>query len=174
MAQEFVINSTTIEDKINKLLPSQGGLGAGVDFSASTMVIPIVDLTESAEGSGLREDLQSSLSFGSVTAFQTINTTDTLINTTGYFRVFGTFSAKNNTSSNTIGIFALNDGASDKVLLNYIMNDDTTINHLIIPYDFIVFLEAGHSLKAQTGNTSSILQGTTRQIADITGELVNP
>ena len=46
MAQEFTINSESIESKINQLLPSQGGKGAGIDFSASTMVIPIVDLTE--------------------------------------------------------------------------------------------------------------------------------
>ena len=46
MAQEFTIKSQQIEDKINQLLPSQGGFAAGVDFSASSMVIPIVDLTE--------------------------------------------------------------------------------------------------------------------------------
>ena len=63
MAQEFVINSEAIESKINQLLPSQGGFGAGVDFSASTMVIPIVDLTETASGSALRQDLQTSLGF---------------------------------------------------------------------------------------------------------------
>ena len=50
MAEEFIIKSEAIEDKINQLLPSQGGFQAGVDFSASTMVIPIVDLTETAEG----------------------------------------------------------------------------------------------------------------------------
>ena len=61
MAQEFTINSEAIESKINQLLPSQAGFGAGIDFSASTMVIPIVDLTETAEGSGLRQDLQKSL-----------------------------------------------------------------------------------------------------------------
>ena len=83
MAQEFTIKSPDIEDKINQLLPSQGGFGAGVDFSASTMVIPIVDLTETAEGSSLRQDLQTALSLTSVTRTFTNNTTNTLINTTG-------------------------------------------------------------------------------------------
>ena len=73
MAQEFTIKSQDIEDKINQLLPSQGGAGAGVDFSASTMVIPIVDLTETAEGSSLRQDLQSSLSHKSITTFDVSN-----------------------------------------------------------------------------------------------------
>ena len=62
MAQEFTIKSEAIESKINQLLPTQGGFQPGVDFSASTMVIPIVDLTETAEGSSLRQDLQSALS----------------------------------------------------------------------------------------------------------------
>ena len=68
MAQEFTINSSAIENKINQLLPSQGGFGAGIDFSASTMVIPIVDLTESAEGGTARQDLQTALSLISVTS----------------------------------------------------------------------------------------------------------
>jgi hypothetical protein len=89
MAEEFTINSSSIESKINQLLPSQGGFAPGVDFSASTMVIPIVDLTETAEGSSLREDLQKSLSLTSITSFDVNNQTTTVINTTGYFRVFG-------------------------------------------------------------------------------------
>ena len=89
MGQEFVIKSTTLEDKINQLLPSQGGAQAGVDLSASTTIIPIVDLTESAEGSVLRQDLQTALSFNKVTSTSATNQTVTVINTTGYWRVFG-------------------------------------------------------------------------------------
>jgi len=81
LAQEFTIKSEVIESKINQLLPSQGGYAPGVDFSASTMVVPIIDLTESAEGSILRQDLQSSLSLTSVTAYDISNTTSTIINT---------------------------------------------------------------------------------------------
>ena len=84
MAQEFVIKSATLEDKINQLLPSQGGAQAGVDLSASTMVVPIVDLTESAEGSNLRVDLQTSFSLTSISSFNvTGSTTTDLANTPG-------------------------------------------------------------------------------------------
>ena len=62
MGQEFFIKSDTLESKVRQLLPSQGGLGAGFDLSASSQIIPIVDLTESAEGSNLRIDLQSAIS----------------------------------------------------------------------------------------------------------------
>ena len=74
MAEEFTIKSQQIEDKINQLLPSQGGYQPGVDFSASTTVIPIVDLTETAEGSALRQDLQTAISFDSMTDFSINNT----------------------------------------------------------------------------------------------------
>ena len=67
MGQEFTINSQAIENKINSLLPSQAGFGAGIDFSASTTIIPIIDLTETAEGSQVRPDLQTAISHGSAT-----------------------------------------------------------------------------------------------------------
>ena len=61
MGQEYFINDQTLENKVRELLPSQGGAGAGFDLSASTQIIPIVDLTESAEGSNLRQDFKISL-----------------------------------------------------------------------------------------------------------------
>jgi hypothetical protein len=167
MAQEFTINSTAIEDKINQLLPSQGGFGAGVDFSASTMVIPIVDLTESAEGGDTRQDLQSALSFGSVTAYDVTNTTTTIINTTGYFRIFGTFTGFGITEA----LIQINDGTSDKDLTSYRTDNS---NPTVVPYDFIVFLEAGHSIKMNVSSSNGFMVGCTRQIADISGNLVNP
>ena len=69
MGQEYFINSQELEDKIRQLLPSQGGAGAGFDLSASTQIIPVIDVTESAEGSDVRADLQTALSFNSSTAF---------------------------------------------------------------------------------------------------------
>ena len=85
MAQEFTINSEAIESKINSLLPSQGGFGAGIDFSASTMIIPTIDLTETASGSSLRVDLQSAFSHAGITAFNVSNATTTIVSTTGYW-----------------------------------------------------------------------------------------
>ena len=41
-------------------------------------------------------------------------------------------------------------------------------------YDFTVKLEAGHSLKATSNEAGAILIGSTRQIADIAGNLTNP
>jgi len=175
MAQEFTIKSETIESKINQLLPSQGGFGAGVDFSASTMVIPIVDVTETAEGSVLRQDLQTALSHDSITAFDVSNATSTLINTTGYYRVFGSvgiFGAA--TGTNRTVIFKVNDGATDKIIYKFasITNGDPNIADYV--FDFIVLLQAGDSLICVSNNGSAVATGCTRQIADLSGNLVNP
>ena len=167
MGQEFTINSRVIEDRINALLPSQGGFGAGIDFSASTTIIPIIDLTETAEGSGLRQDLQTSFSLTSITSFNIENTTTTLITTTGYFRIFG-----NCTGSSGSGgaIFVdVTDGITTK---NIIRSDEPDLGGQLL--DFIVFLGAGDSLTDTSSASNVRFAGNTRQIADITGTLVNP
>jgi len=173
LAQEFVIKSPNIEDKINQLLPSQGGFQAGVDFSASTMVIPIVDLTETAEGSSLRQDLQTSLSHRSVTPFSVNNTTTTVISTTGYFRVFGQISLSAALTA-SVTSFILNDGASDKIIYTLTSNNVSTSDFVGQNFDFNVFLNAGDTFKILCSNTDSNCIGASRQIADINGNLVNP
>ena len=169
MGQEFIIKSQNLEDKINQLLPSQGGFQAGVDLSASTTIIPIVDLTESAEGSNLRVDLQSALAHGQVTNFNINNASNTVIvNTTGYFRVFGCATTNGNTGS-SLNLF---DGTTSKTILAF--NGYTSGNFSNNTFDFLVFIEAGHSLRGTSANANSIIGGCTRQIADLQGNLINP
>lgn len=170
MAEEFIIKSQDIEDKINQLLPSQGGFQAGVDFSASTMVIPIVDLTETAEGSQLRQDLQTSLSLTSVNAFSVTNTTSTIVNTTGYYRIFGAASGSRSGAGSDFVVFRITDGTTTKILVSYDFYDPNAI----VPFDFNVFLEAGDSITCQTTSANQVCKGVTRQIADLQGNLINP
>ena len=167
MGQEFIIKSQKLEDKVNQLLPSQGGFQAGVDLSASTTVIPIVDLTETAEGSDVRADLQTALSLNSITAFNVNNTTTTVLNTTGYYRIFGVAYFLGSGNCN----FRLTDGTTTKLFKGYGSTGSEVFNN---NFDFVVFLEACDSMtiEASSGNVNCI--GNTRQIADISGNLVNP
>ena len=174
MAEEFTIKSTAIEDKINQLLPSQGGFQPGVDFSASTMVIPVVDLTETAEGSNLRQDLQSALSHGSATTFNVTNTFSTLINTTGYWRIFATITVRSGTSSVENGVFGISDGTTNKDLAGLSVDSTSNVTTISELFDFIVKLEAGDSLYAFSSDNVVSLVGSVRQIADVNGNLTNP
>ena len=175
MAQEFVIKSTLIEDKINELLPSQGGFQPGVDFSASTMVIPIIDLTETAEGSTLRQDLQSSFSHDTLTSTSINNATRTTIqNTTGYWRIFGT-AGVTAASAATFCRIELYDGTTYKTLFEpRTIQVTATGNTPVQIFDFIVKLAAGDSITGTANTTSATLNVSSRQLADLSGVLVNP
>ena len=170
MGQEFFINSSSLEQKVRELLPSQGGAGAGFDLSASTQIIPIIDLTESAESSNLREDLQKSYSFTSSTPFNVTGATnETVITTTGYHRILGQFIQFADNSQN----FNLFDGASSKTIFDTTLGVSSVGGAFYIPYDFIIFLASGVSLRA-TSTNAAIITGVHRQVATITGELVDP
>ena len=171
MGQEYFINSQKLEDKIRQSLPSQGGAGAGFDLSASTQIIPIIDLTESSEGSILRQDLQSSISFDNATAFAVNNASSTLINTTGYWRVFGAYSVFESGGSVTTDSFQINDGSTDKIILAFKRFGSGTAKSAYESFDFIVKLGAGDSLSATSSNALCFFNGCTRQIANIAGEL---
>lgn len=176
MGSEYFINSQELENKVRNLLPSQGGAGAGFDLSASTQIIPIIDLTESAEGSNVRQDLQTSISFGSATVFDTESSTDVIINTTGYYRIYGTTSGASYAGVE-FAAFRMTDGASNKDIQKfYYRNTSAGSNGQVLStnFDFVVFLPAGHSISALSTASGIYISGSTRQIADIDGNLVNP
>ena len=174
MGQEYFINSQELQDKIRQLLPSQGGAGAGVDLSASTQIIPIIDLTESAEGSNLRADLQSSLSFSTATSFQVNNTTTTVINNTGYWRIIGTSTIATIGTIDTTNSIVINDGTTDKTIWSQQIVDSGSSFGTSTSFDFVIFLPAGHSLKVSSNAVTGDITGSIRQIADIDGVLTNP
>lgn len=169
MGQEFFIKNDTLESKVRELLPSQGGLGQGFDLSASTQIVPIVDLTESAEGSNVRADLQTALSFDTATSFSVRNTTSTIINNTGYFRIFGTAVTFISTTA-VDGSIVLTDGTTDKKIWSLSSFNNQVVTY---DYDFNVFCAAGDSVKIIANNIIQF-EGATRQIATIDGTLVNP
>ena len=176
MGQEYFINSQELESKIRKLLPSQGGIGAGIDLSASTQIIPVIDLTESAEGSNLREDLQRAISLGTSSVFNISDSASTLINTTGFYRIFGTsviVGGNNSTDNNYIRI---TDGTTTKNVFVHQIPALTANPASTVLFDFIVKVEPGEVVSAYSNGSGTLaqFQGTTRQIADINGNLTDP
>jgi hypothetical protein len=173
MGQEFFINSSDLENKIRTLLPSQGGSGAGFDLSASTQIIPIVDLTESAEGSSLREDLQKSFSHNNTTTFSVNATTTTIITNTGYFRILATFAGTPDSGAGKEGNIELFDGATAKKVYSCRLGSSTNTSVVVDTIDLIVFCSAGDSVRITADNTI-IMTGSFRQIASIDGTLSDP
>jgi len=167
----ITVNSEALQTVIRDLLPSQNGFGS--ELQASNVITPIIDLTPTAEGSTLRQDLQTALSYSSQTPFRVVNATTTLINSPGFYRVFGTATQLNNTTVNFELLFQLSDGITPKEIWNMETIASVT-NSLTLQFDFVVFLAAGDSLIAQSTGAGSVFVGSTRQIADGAGDFVSP
>ena len=173
MGQEYFINSKELQSKVANLLPSQGGAGSGFDLSASTQIVPIIDLTESAEGSNVRADLQTAISFGSASAIFVTNQTSTVINNTGYFRIIGTLHVIGSSSSNKSAKIELTDGATTKAVWGCTVIADSSTPNAFFNVDLVFYLKAGDSCSITTPS-NAVFYGSSRQIADINGNLVNP
>lgn len=167
MAQIARVTSEALQATIRRLLPSQQGFGE--DLEASNVITPVIDLTSSAEGSVLTENLQTALDF-SCDLFSVTNTASAIINTPGFFRVIGTVTSQNDPAT---FLFNIDDGSTTKTVYRGTSNG-SGFEGFAFQYDFVVFLRAGDSLRARTDDALTQLCGSTRQIATVNGVLVNP
>jgi hypothetical protein len=173
MAQEYFINNQTLQSKIDQLLPSQGGAGAGVDLSASTQIIPIVDLTESAEGSNLREDLQKALTIQTTSATAS-NATTTAITNTGYWLIYANVVARLTTVTQLCQGF-IDDGTTQTDVFRLTVPiDGSSQGGISLNREFVIKLSAGEEFKIKTPNANSHITISARQIADLAQNLINP
>ena len=158
---------------MRQLLPSQQGFGT--DLSASDTIIPIIDLTASAEGSDVRPDLQNALAFGSQTAFSVNNATTVIANSPGFYRIFAGLGLRNDGTTEASASLTMTDGASVKTIFDITLRRQSSdINHAAQTIDIIVFLAAGESISAVSNSTAIYISGSSRQIADVNGTLVQP
>lgn len=165
----ITVNSEELQTQIRDLLPSQNGFGS--ELQATNVITPIIDLTRAAEGSGLPIQLQNALSFGSQTSFTAANSTVTVVNTTGFFRVFGVCGVG---LANTFSSFDFTDGLSVKTIYKAQSGAGATNNQTFLEFDFIVFCGPGESLTCTSSNISNIVSGSVRQVATGDGTLVSP
>tara|TARA_Y100000004_G_C8884716_1_gene399165 strand:- start:525 stop:1061 length:537 start_codon:yes stop_codon:yes gene_type:complete len=172
LAQITNVTSESLQATVRRLLPSQQGFGE--DLQASNVITPIIDLTATAEGSILREDLQTALAFGSNTDFTVNNSNDLIISTAGFFRVFGVVSARQSSTTDVNAYFIINDGTTANVVYRVINEQSSTGTNAVVPFDFVVFLRSNDVFRISSDNTVVWITGSTRQVADVNGNLVNP
>ena len=165
------VTSEALQAQIRNLLPSQEGFGT--DLMAQNVIVPIIDLTSAAEGSSVPEYLQTALAFGSQTEFNVGNATTAIISNTGFYRIIGCGTIKPNSASYKAVSFNATDGVTTKKIWKMDVADNSSSSVVAVTYDFVVFVSAGETIQAQ-GSGSTVLTGSTRQIADVNGVLVNP
>ena len=169
------VTSEALQAKLRQLLPSQQGFGT--DISASDTIIPVIDLTQAAEGSTLDPSLQQAISIDgdrfsstSSAAGQSVSTT------TGFNRCFGTvlFFEADTAAGNYATDLHLYDGVTEFNVFNTLFMASTSVQQFnTLAFDFIYFAKSGVSLR-YNGNSFAKIALTTRQIATTSGTLVNP
>jgi len=166
------VTSESLQATIRRLLPSQQGFG--VELAASNVITPIIDLTLSAEGSSVPEYMQRAQSYDSQVAFSVANTISTLVNTSGFWQVQGSYAMNIAIAQVEQVTFRIDDGAAPKIIYAYKKYSTGSLAGLQIgTYDFVVFLDTGHSITLET-TSGAIADGSLRQVADINGNLINP
>jgi len=168
----ITVNSEDLQRQIRDLLPSQNGFGS--ELQASNVIFPIIDLTSTAEGSGLPSNLQSSLAYGSSTSFLTTGTTDVLITSPGFYQITGTYTAKTGSVAYNMSI-RMSDGLAPKDVWEIsIPTTSTTTGYMSGVFTIVVFARSGETVSAVSGSGIGTLAGSHRQIATGEGTLVQP
>ena len=175
MPQITTITSEALQAEVRRLLPSQRGFG--VDLEAQNVIVPIVDLTPTAEGSSLREDLQTASNYGAITEATLITAGATTVqNTPGFYKYEAIMSVlSSGSASGNRAEINLNDGSSSKGLHKLRNNSDGNPEEpQTIAVKGITFLRTGDSLLIATAGNDAFISISSWPVADVNGNLINP
>ena len=167
------VTDEALEKKFRDTFKSQGGAELVDDLYASGVIVPVVDFTSAAEGSALRSDLQTAWDFSTGTTIVNTTSTSTVISNTGFWKIDLTLSFQETTTADNYRIF-IDTGLTTKTVWQ-LQAETVGVGggNVVTDGHFVVFLRSGDVLKA-TGNTNGQLIIWYRQIADVSGNLVNP
>jgi limonene-1,2-epoxide hydrolase len=179
MPEITTITSESLQAEVRRLLPSQRGFGT--DLEAQNVIVPIVDLTPTAEGSALREDLQTAASFGAISTATRDNqaTGGTNVVTTPGFYKYETQMAI--LSDNVASVFEtrlsiiISATGANKVLHELRNSADASGQEgLVISATGIAFLKTGEALRISNTGVDTFVCCSAWPIADVNGNLINP
>lgn len=169
------VTSEALEAKFRQVFPSQGGAELVDDLYASGVIQPVIDFSSVAEGSTLPQYLQTALGYG-ITSTTTQNATDTIINTTGFWRIDYQFSIREDSALDVSSEIRMTDGLSTKRIV-YFQTSNSGASPLGTKLAFgsvYVFVNTGISVVQQSTDADHTIHTACRQVATINGTLVNP
>lgn len=173
MVQNISVTSESLQATIRQLLPSQSGFSE--DLQATNLITPIIDLTPTAEGSILPDYLQRAYAFGSNTAFSVVNAQTDIISTPGFWQLTGTATKQQSPLGGGVMNLVLSDNAGTaKVMWGINLESGSSVNPIVIPFDFVIYTNAGEAIRLESFNTNDRWYGSYRQLADPNGQLVVP
>ena len=172
MAQITSVTSEALQQKIRTLLPSQQGFGE--DLQASNVILPVIDLTDTAEGSGLPSYLQTALTFTDATVFAVNNATTQIVNTTGFWQINASITTRQNGSVEGTGAIQLSNGLTTKDVIKLTIDQVSGSAVTSDVVNIVVCLSAGETISIVSNVANVFVSGSVRQVATLDGTLVNP
>jgi len=169
------ITDEALEKRFRDTFRSQGGAELVDDLYAQGVIVPIVDFTAAAEGSQLSESLQTAWDF-STGSDQIAGATANIASTAGFWLVDLNFTASDIDGGNAVlARIYIDDGTSEKNVWGVSQaTGSQNRGTILFENKFIVFLRAGDTLKGFSVSTDYVLDVWFRQIATVSGDLVNP
>lgn len=176
MAQLISITSEALQATVRRLLPSQQGFGE--DLQASNVIQPILDLTPTAEGSQIPQNLSQAMSYNAITSTTVAGggSPVTVCSGVGFFRLFGVSNARFNAASAYENRLEFTDGSTSKIIFLHQLTAGSTELGESLSFDFIVFLRTGggDSVTATSNSSTGPVQTSSWQVADQNGNLIQP
>lgn len=177
MPEITTITSESLQAEVRRLLPSQRGFGS--DLEAQNVIVPIVDLTATAEGSALRADLQTAASLGNCTkTILNIPGTDVNQNTVGFYRYEAIMSVLSSGSAlgNRVRIQLNNTSSLTTVDLHDLGNssDGNPEEPQTVNVTGTVYLDQNDRLQVNVTGSDGFVTITSWPVADANGNFINP
>lgn len=173
MAQIRQVVSESLQATIRRLLPSQQGFTE--DLQATNVITPIIDLTPTAEGSNVPQNLQTAWDSSTGSVQITTTTYTSIVANTGFWQVGVNLAQFVNSGTRTVSIIQIDDGSTTtNIWASPAVNSSGTSTGSTVSGNFVVFLRAGDTLQGKVGTTFETMDIWYRQIADVNGNLVNP
>jgi len=163
------LTSEALEQRFRDTFTSQGGAELVDDLYASGVIVPVVDFTAAAEGSQLRQDLQTAWDFSTGNNFVR-NTTTTIISNAGFWRIVLTFAGDASAAADT-GSVEISDGFSTKTVWKAYGDSP---GNTFFESELVVFVRSNDTVSVTSGSNNVRMQVSYRQIATLTGELTEP
>ena len=172
------VTTEALEKKFRDTFPSQAGAELVDDLYASGVIVPTVDFTAAAQGSALETSLQRAWDFSTSLLTVTSNgTPQTMTTTPGFYKIDLIASTNDfaRASVVTIAQVDLFDGATTTPIWRWsTVGQSGTAPEAITSATFYVFVRSGDTLRVRKIAGSETVDIWYRQIADVSGNLINP
>lgn len=172
------VTDESLEKRFRDTFRSQGGSELVDDLYAQGVIVPIVDFTAAATGQQLAENLQTAWDFSTGSITITSNSFQTIISNAGFWQVDLSYAglALQDTSSRPQALIDIYDGSTSKPIWGASSSIDGAAKSFayVTENKFVVFLRSGDSLRGKAQSSDNTLDVWYRQIATVSGDLVNP